>query len=53
MKASEGVTSPAKSVFLFTKSCEQNMQKPAILFTSYSRDFPRSIPDVITAPRDA
>jgi len=53
MTASEGITSPAKSVFLFTKSCEQNMQKPPILFTSYSRDFPRHKPDVITAPWDA
>jgi hypothetical protein len=52
-KAGEGVTSPAKSVFLFTKSCEQNMHKPPILFTSYSRGFSRRKPDVITAPWDA
>jgi len=33
----EGATSAAKSVSLFTKSCEQNIQELGILFTSYSR----------------
>jgi hypothetical protein len=34
----EGATSPTKLVSLFTKPCEQNMQKLGILFTSYSRE---------------
>src|SRR4030095_6609241 len=44
---------PAKLVSLFTKSCEQNMEESGILFTSYSRGFPKRMPDVMTAPRDA
>lgn len=37
-KAGECAASRSKLASLFTKSCKQNMQERAILFTSYSRE---------------